>query len=32
MFDLFCFGLFVLFFVVAAAYTRGFELLEREDD
>ena len=32
MFDLFCFGLFVLFFVVAAAFTRACEALEQGDD
>jgi len=32
MFDLLCLVLIVLFFVVAAAFTRGCEALQREDD
>ena len=32
MFDLLCVALVLLFFVVAAAFTRGCEMLEREDD
>jgi len=32
MFDLFCLVLCVLFFFVAAAFTRGCEKLQREDD
>ena len=32
MFDLLCVALVVLFFVVTAAFVRGCELLEREDD
>ena len=32
MFDLLCLVLIVFFFVVAAAYARGCERLQREDD
>jgi hypothetical protein len=32
MFDLVCLVLLLLFFVVAAAYTRGCERLQHEDD
>jgi hypothetical protein len=32
MFDLLCLVLTVLFFLVAAAFTRGCEALEREKD
>ena len=32
MFDLFCVGLTVLFFAVAASFVRGCEALEKEED
>jgi hypothetical protein len=32
MFDLLCLVLIVLFFVAAAAFTRGCEALEQEED
>ena len=32
VFDLFCLALIVVFFFVAAAFTRGCEALEKEED